>query len=86
MLKIFYLFLIPFGLEISVVENAQVQWGYINRGYYMATRTYEISLLFGFKYFTSERSERVKYFFQLEKRNFVSSSDHVIFYLLYKHQ
>ena len=44
MLKIFYLFLIPFGLEISVVENAQVQWGYIYRGYYMATRRYEISL------------------------------------------
>ena len=38
------------------------------------------------KYFTSERSERVKYFFQHEKRNFVSPSDHVIFYLLYKHQ
>ena len=38
------------------------------------------------KYFTSERSERVKYFFQREKRNFVSPSDHVMFYLLYKHQ
>ena len=38
------------------------------------------------KYFTSERSERVKYFFQREKRNFVSPSDRVMFYLLYKHQ
>ena len=30
------------------------------------------------KYFTSERSERVKYFFQHEKRNFVSPRGHVI--------
>ena len=37
------------------------------------------------KYFMSERSERVKYFFQHEKRNFVSPSDHVMFCLLYKH-
>ena len=37
------------------------------------------------KYFTSERSERGKYFFQHE-RNFVSPSDHVMFYLSYKHQ
>ena len=29
---------------------------------------------------------RVKYFFQHEKRNFVSPSDHVMFYFLYKHQ
>ena len=35
------------------------------------------------KYFTSDRSEQVKYFFQHEKRNFVSPSDHVMFYLLY---
>ena len=33
----------------------------------------------------SERSERVKDF-QHEKRNFVSPSSHVMFYLLYKHQ
>jgi len=38
------------------------------------------------KYFTSERSERVKYFFKHERRNFISPSDHVMFYLLYKHQ
>ena len=43
-----------------------------NRGYYMAAWRYEISL-------------RVKYF-QHEKRNFVSPSGHVMFYLLYKHQ
>ena len=34
----------------------------------------------------SERSERVKYFSQHEKRNFISPSNHVISYLLYKHQ
>ena len=54
----------------------------------MATRRYEISLRVASsveKYFTSERSERVKYF-QHEKRNFVSPSGHVMFYLLYKHQ
>ena len=52
-----------------------------HRGYYMATRRYKISLL------VSECSEQVKYFFQHKKRNFVSPSDHVMFYyLLYKHQ
>ena len=34
------------------------------RGYYMATQRYQISLLvLKKKYFTSERSKRVKYFF-----------------------
>ena len=47
----------------------------------MTARRYEISLRLLKKYFTSERSERVKYFFQHEKRNFVSPSDHVIFYI-----
>ena len=37
------------------------------------------------KYFTSERSERVKYL-QHEDRNFVSPSGYVIFQLLYQHQ
>ena len=46
----------------------------IHRGYYMAAQRYEISL------------RVLKFFFQHEKRNFVSPSDHVIFYLLYKHQ
>ena len=52
----------------------------------MAARRYEISFRVLKKYFTSERSEQVKYFFQHEERIFVSPSDHVIFYLLYKHQ
>ena len=37
------------------------------------------------KYFTSDRSERVKYF-QHDKRNFVSPSNHVMFYVWYEHQ
>ena len=47
---------------------------YLYRGYYMAARRYEISL------------RVLKYFFQHKKRNLVSPSDHVMFYLLYKHQ
>ena len=39
------------------------------------------------KYFTRSLRSLVKFFFfQHNKRNFVSPSDHVIFYLLYKHQ
>ena len=51
----------------------------------MAARRYESFSSSVEKYFTSERSKRVKYF-QHEKRNFVSPSDHVMLYLLYKHQ
>ena len=47
----------------------------------MAARRYEISL-----WVLKNIRERVKYFFQHEKRNFISPSDHVMFYLLYKHQ
>ena len=32
------------------------------------------------KHFTSEHNKRVKYFFQHEKRNFISPSNHVMFY------
>ena len=46
--------------------------GEINRGYYMAAQRYEISL------------GVLKNICQHEKRNFVSPSDHVIFFLLYK--
>ena len=46
----------------------------------MATRRYKI---FVEKYFMSERSERVKYFFQHEKRNFLSPSDHVLKNILF---
>ena len=44
----------------------------------MTARRYEISLRLLKKYFPSERSERVKYFFQHEKRNFVSPRGHII--------
>ena len=47
----------------------------------MAARRYEISL------WVLKNISRVSaYFFQHEKRNLVSPSDHVMFYLLYKHQ
>ena len=53
----------------------------------MAARRCEISLLVWKKYFTSERSERVKYFPTLEEKFRISKpSGHVMFYLLYKHQ
>ena len=39
----------------------------INRGYYMAARGYQISVRMLKKSFTSERSERVKYFFKTRK-------------------
>ena len=49
----------------------------------MAARGYKVSLrVLNNINFMSERSERVKYFFHHEKRNFVSPSDHVMFYLL----
>ena len=48
---------------------------HIYRGYYMAAQRYQISL---------ELTREI--FFQHEKRNFVSPSGHVMFYLLYKHQ
>ena len=38
------------------------------------------------RYFTSERSERVRYRVDHEKMKFISISGHVIFCLLYKHQ
>ena len=46
----------------------------IHRGYYMAARRYEISL------------RVLKNIFQHEKRNFVSPTGHVMFYLIYKHK
>ena len=49
----------------------------INRGYYMAARRYEISL---------RVLKNMNFFFQHDKRNFVSPSGHVMFYLLYKHK
>ena len=57
----------------------------INRGYYMAARRYEISLrvLTNISRVSAANEWNI---FQHEKRNFVSPSGHVMFYLLYKHQ
>ena len=38
------------------------------------------------KYFTSKRSERVKYFSTREEKFRISPGGHVMLYLLYKHQ
>ena len=51
----------------------------------MAAWRYEISLLV-LKIFHSLAALTREIFFQHEKRNFVSPSGHVMFYLLYKHQ
>ena len=60
-------------------------YGFIYRGYYMAARRYEISLqvLKNISLVCCAHSWNI---FQHEKRNFVSPSGHVMFYLLYKHQ
>ena len=52
----------------------------IYRGYFMVVRRYEISLRVLKNELTCEIS------FQHKKRNFVSPSGHVMFYLSYKHQ
>ena len=60
----------------------------INRGYYKAARKYKSSLRvlkdISLVLFTALTCEIL--FFQHEKRNFVSPSDYVMSYLLYKHQ
>ena len=60
--------------EMNLLNDTSRIPRYLYKGYYMAARRYEISL------------RVLKYFFQHKKRNFVSASDHVMFYLLYKHQ
>ena len=55
----------------------------IYRGYYMAARRYEISLRV-LKNISRVSAANEWNIFQHEKRNFVSPSDHVIFFLLYK--
>ena len=62
-------------VEKIVVCFTDVYWAIrrVNRGYFLAARRYEISL------------RVLKNIFEHEKINLVSSSDHVIFYLLNKH-
>ena len=57
-----------------------------HREYYMAARRYEISLQVLRNISQVSAANEWNIFFQHEKRNLVSPSDHVIFYLLYKHQ
>ena len=55
------------------------------KGYYVAPWRYEF-LFECWKIFHSFAALTREIFFQHEKRNFVSPSGHVMFYLLYKHQ
>ena len=56
------------------------------RGYYMAAEIRNFSSSVEEKHFTRSLHSLVRYFFQHSKRNFVSPSEHVMFYLLCKHQ
>ena len=58
----------------------------IYRGYYMAAWRYEISLQVLKNISRVSAVNEWNIFFQHEKRNLVSPSGHVMFYLLYKHQ
>ena len=57
----------------------------IYRGYYTVARRYEFYFRVAKQYFTNECSEWVKYCFCREKIKFISSSRHVMFFLLYRH-
>ena len=52
----------------------------------MAARRYEISLRVMKNFSQVSAANECNIFFQNEKRNFISPSDHVMFYLSYKHQ
>ena len=54
------------------------------RGYYTVARRYEFYFRVAKQYFTNKRSEWVKYCFCHEKMKFISSSRHVMFFLLYR--
>ena len=56
-----------------------------NRGYYMTARGYEFIFECSTRYLTSERSKRVRCRNEHEKIKFISTSGHVIFCLLHKH-
>ena len=67
----------------DVIHSTPYHLKYINRGYYMAARRYEIYLRV-LKNITRVSAANEWNNFQHEKKNFVSPSDHVIFFLLYK--
>ena len=64
------------GRTINVVK--------IHRGYCTMAWRYEFYFQVAKKYFTSERSEWVKYCFCHKKIKFISSSHHVTFFLLFR--
>ena len=67
-------FSIPVNKQIHVENNT---WTRVNMEFLFECST---------QYLASERRERVKYRVELEKRNSMSKSNHVLFYLLYKHR
>ena len=70
---------------LTIMTTLELLRSYINRGYYMAARRYEISHEC-WKIFHEWAPRTSEMFLQHEKKNFVSPSGHVMFYLLYKHQ
>ena len=73
-------------LNLICTNQSCVGWIVINRGYYKVTRGYEISLpvLKNISWVSAVNKWNI--FLQHKKRNFVSPSSHVMFYLLNKHQ
>ena len=55
----------------------------VHRGYYMVARRYEFMFEWQEQHLTSERSERVRYCSCHENIKFISSSQRVMFFLLY---
>ena len=72
--------------NVICTNQSCVGWIVINRGYYKVTWGYKISFRLLKNISRVSAVNRVKYFFQHKKRNFVSPSSHVMFYLLNKHQ
>ena len=70
---------------LTIMTTLELLRSYINRGYYMAARRYEISHEC-WKIFHEWVPRTSEMFLQHEKKNFISPSGHVMFYLLYKHQ
>ena len=56
----------------------------IYRGYYTVVQRYEFYFQVAKQYYTNEHSEWVKYCFCHKKIKFISSSCHVMFFLLHR--
>ena len=74
-------------VQIAVLSKWNVlrKWKLVHRGYYMAARDKKF-LFECWKIFHAWVQQTSEIFFSTREENFVSPSDRVIFYLLYKHQ